>query len=205
MRIVLTRHGKVEGIDPPRFRGRTELELTPLGRQQAERLADAIASRFKPAVVYTSPMKRCRDTGRAIATACGVAAHVQPGIDDFDYGDWQWRSHDDISVQFPDQYALWKTAPQWMRFPGGESLQAVALRTANALRELVAAHADETIVLVAHDSVNRVVLLHALDMPLSAYWRIAQDPCCLNVIDLDRAGRVKVARINETAHLGETE
>ncbi|MBM2766756.1 histidine phosphatase family protein [Burkholderia anthina] len=201
MRIVLTRHGQVEGIDPPRFRGRAELELTPLGWRQAALLADTVAARFKPVAVYTSPMKRCRDTGHAIATACAVPEHVQPGIDDFDYGAWQWKSHADALAQFPDQYALWKTAPQWMQFPGGESLQAVALRTADALRELLAAHADEIVVLVAHDSINRVLLLHALDMPLSAYWRVAQDPCCLNVIDIDRAGNAKILQINDTAHL----
>ncbi|WP_330555605.1 histidine phosphatase family protein [Burkholderia multivorans] len=201
MRIVLTRHGQVEGIDPPRFRGRAELELTPLGRRQAKMVADTIAMRFKPVAVYTSPMKRCQDTGHAIATACAIPQHVQAGIDDFDYGEWQWMSHADARVQFPDQYTLWKTAPQWMQFPGGESLQAVALRTADALRELLAIHGDDTIVLVAHDSINRVLLLHALDMPLSAYWRMAQDPCCLNIIDLDRAGKANILQINETAHL----
>ncbi|KWF20822.1 histidine phosphatase family protein [Burkholderia pseudomultivorans] len=201
MQIILTRHGQVEGIDPPRFRGRTELELTPQGRQQAELLADTIAARFTPVAVYTSPMKRCRDTGHAIATVCAIPEHVQSGIDDFDYGAWQWKSHADARAEFPDQYALWKTAPQWMQFPGGESLQTVALRTTDTLRGLLAAHISDTIVLVGHDSINRVLLLHALDMPLSAYWRVAQDPCCLNVIDVNRGGNAKVLQINETGHL----
>ena len=90
MRIILSRHGQVEGIDPPRFRGRMELVLTDLGRHQATALGAAVATQFKSAAIYTSPMQRCRDTGAAIAQACGVPAQVQPGIDDFDYGEWQW-------------------------------------------------------------------------------------------------------------------
>jgi broad specificity phosphatase PhoE len=55
-------------------------------------------------------------------------------------------------------------------------------------------------VLVGHDSVNRALLMQLIDQPLSAYWRIAQSPCCLNEIDVTD-GKISVQRINETAHL----
>ncbi len=201
MHIVLTRHGQVEGIDPPRFRGRMELALTDTGRRQAKALAAAVARRFKVDAVLTSPMQRCRDTGAAIAEACGVTGTVLPGIDDFDYGQWQWKTHAEALAEFPREFALWKSAPQWMRFPGGESLQDVASRTADALRGLRDQHRGETIVLVAHDSVNRIVLLQALDMPLSAYWRIEQEPCCINELFIGDDGAVKVLSVNDIAHL----
>ena len=57
---------------------------------------------------------------------------------------------------------------------------------------------SETVVLVGHDSVNRVLLMQLLDMPLSAYWRLVQDPCTLNEIELSAAGEVHVQRINDT-------
>ena len=60
--------------------------------------------------------------------------------------------------------------------------------------------ADDTIVLVGHDSVNRALLMQLIDQPLSAYWRIAQSPCCLNEIDVTD-GKISVQRINETAYL----
>jgi probable phosphoglycerate mutase len=87
-----------------------------------------------------------------------------------------------------------------VRFPNGESLQDLVARAANALRMVLARHADETVVLVGHDSVNRALLLGLLDQPLSAYWRLAQDPCCLNEIDID-AGKIFVRRVNETRHV----
>ena len=75
-------------------------------------------------------------------------------------------------------------------------------RTADSLRFVLERHASEmeTVVFVGHDSVNRALLLQLLDQPLSAYWRIAQEPCAINEIDvLD--GRICVQRINETQHL----
>jgi broad specificity phosphatase PhoE len=54
--------------------------------------------------------------------------------------------------------------------------------------------------MVGHDSVNRALLLQVLDQPLSAYWRLAQDPCGISEIDLVDA-RSRVSRINETLHL----
>jgi probable phosphoglycerate mutase len=54
--------------------------------------------------------------------------------------------------------------------------------------------------MVGHDSVNRALLLQLIDQPLSAYWKLAQDPCCLNEIDIER-GRVEVRRVNDTSHL----
>jgi len=201
MQIILTRHGEVEGIHPERFRGRMELELTALGRQQAKAVAHRIAAEFAPQAVYTSPMGRCRETGAEIASACSLDAQVLDGVNDLDYGQWQWKTHEEVKAAHPQAYALWKSAPQWVRFPGGESLQDLALRTADGLRALMHRHADHTVVLVGHDSVNRALLLHALDLPLSAYWRITQKPCCLNVFEVDALGKVTLQLVNDTAHL----
>ena len=71
-KIILVRHGHVEGIDPPRFRGRTELPLTDLGVRQAGLTAQRIKRGWKPAAVYTSPMGRCVSTAEAIGLVTGA-------------------------------------------------------------------------------------------------------------------------------------
>ena len=200
--IVLTRHGHVEGIHPPRFRGRTELPLTGLGRTQSKAVARRIAEAWTPGMVYTSPMGRCRETGREIAEACGIESEAIDGLNDIDYGAWQWRTHDEVEAEVPELYAAWHATPHLVRFPGGESLQELIARAADALRLVIERHAgeSETVVLVGHDSVNRALLLQLLDQPLSAYWKIAQAPCTLNEIEI--AGRrLRALRINETSHL----
>jgi phosphoserine phosphatase len=159
-KIILTRHGHVEGINPERFRGREPLQLTQRGTAEATALAQRIA----------------------------------------DYGSWQFKTLADAKAQDPMLFGAWFASPHLVRFPNGESLQDLVARTANALRTVLARHPDETIVLVGHDSVNRALLLELLDQPLSAYWRVAQDPCCINEIDVT-GGSVGVRRINETQHL----
>jgi broad specificity phosphatase PhoE len=66
-KILLTRHGHVDGISPGRFRGQTELALSEKGLSQAAALAECISSEWHPAAIYTSPLRRCVATGEAIA------------------------------------------------------------------------------------------------------------------------------------------
>ncbi len=201
-KLVLTRHGHVEGIDPPRFRGRAELELTNLGRAEARAVAGRIAKEWSPAAIYTSPMGRCQATAAEIARACAMPSVVNEGLSDLDYGEWQGHSHDEIEAAFPEQFAAWFATPHLVRFPGGDSLQDMIARTADTLRLVVEQHPGETetVVLVGHDSVNRALLVQLLDMPVAAYWRITQTPCTINEIDVV-GDRVRALRINETGHL----
>ncbi|MEA2806810.1 MAG: phosphoserine phosphatase [Rhodospirillaceae bacterium] len=199
-KILLTRHGHVDGIFPERFRGRAELALTKKGVAQAEALAARIARAWKPVVVYTSALQRCVVTGTIIANVCGVKAIPLEGLMDIDYGAWQMRSHDEIKAEAPAAYRLWRAAPQRMRFPDGESLQDLVARTADVVRLVLERHPTDTVVMVGHDSVNRAILMQFLDQPLSAYWRLAQDPCTLNEVDVD-GDDIRVRRINDTSHL----
>jgi broad specificity phosphatase PhoE len=200
-KILLTRHGHVEGIRPARFRGRAELALTDRGLAQADLLAKRITANWKPVAVFTSQLQRCVVTGAKIAAACGIKGEVREGLHDIDYGTWQMRTHDEVSAESPDAYRQWHSAPQLMRFPKGESLQDVMARASDVLREVLQRYPEQTVVLVGHDSVNRVLLLQLLDMPLAAYWRLVQDPCTLNEIEISARGDVLVQRVNDTSHL----
>jgi len=200
-KILLSRHGHVEGIQPARFRGRAELALTERGLAEADALARRIADNWKPAAVFTSPLQRCVLTGTRIAAACGIKGEVREGLGDIDYGAWQMRTHDEVSAESPDAYRQWRSAPQLTRFPKGESLQDVVARTSDVLREALLRYPEQTVVLVGHDSVNRVLLLQLLGMPLAAYWRLVQDPCTLNEVEIFAGGDVRVQRVNDTSHL----
>lgn len=200
-RILLTRHGHVEGIRPERFRGRAELQLTAQGVAEAEALAARIARQWKPVKIYTSALQRCVVTGNCIAKAVGSVTEPLAGLMDIDYGTWQMRTHEEIEKEAPEAYRLWRTAPQRVRFPGGESLQDLTARTADVLRLMLERHASDTVVLVGHDSVNRAILMQLLDMPLAAYGRLVQDPCTLNEVEISAVGNARIQRINDTSHL----
>lgn len=199
-RILLVRHGHVEGISPERFRGREDIPLTEKGLMQAQALAQRIHRDWRPDAIYTGPLKRCVATAEAIATATGAPTHLMTNLADIDYGAWQWRTLEEVKEHTPALLGMWHFSPQLVRFPDGESFQDLLARTADALRFALDHCHDQTIVYVAHQSVNRAILLQALDQPLSAYWRLVQDPCALNELEITRA-HVRVLRVNDASHL----
>lgn len=203
-RIILTRHGHVDWIAPERFRGRAELELSDLGQRQARKLADRIAMSWQPSAIYTSPLSRGVDTGTEVAAATGATAEARDGLQDIDYGKWQGLTHDEVSRQWQEQHHIWLTAPDFAEIPGGESLADVLARGTRLLADVLQRHANNTVVLVGHDSINRVLLLQMLGLPLSCYWRLKQEPCCINEITHED-GLFTFHRLNETYHLIERE
>jgi probable phosphoglycerate mutase len=205
IKLILTRHGHVEGINPERFRGRTDLAVTQLGRVQAQTLGRYVATSWRPDAIYSSPLARCIATAQEIATACRMALQSLADLNDLDYGGWQWETYDAVRSKWPTEYETWLSAPHLFRFPGGESLQDLIARTANVLRMVIVSHSsgNQTIVLVGHDSVNRALLLRLLEQPLTAYRQIVQSPCSISEIHIE-GSHVKVQSVNETQHLSAT-
>jgi probable phosphoglycerate mutase len=199
-RVLLVRHGHVEGIRPERFRGRAELPLSELGRRQAAALGNYIGGNFPVEAVYTSPLSRCRDTGAAIAGHFGLSGVVVEGLADIDYGAWQGMTPEEAARQWPQEVATWRSRPHLVQIPGGESLARVLARASAAFGDILARHQAGTIAVVGHESVNRVLLLHALEIALSRYWHLGQEPCTLNRLEF-ADGAFTIHSINETQHL----
>lgn len=199
-KILLVRHGHVEGISPERFRGRADLPLTAEGQRQATETAQRIAAGWRPAAIYSSPMGRCLATAAAIGRPVGLSPVAVAGLNDIDYGNWQGLTPDEARRRWAEEVDTWYRKPDWAVVPGGETLQDVLARTTAALRDIVRRHPGDTVVVVGHDGVNRVLLLHALGLPLSRFWRIRQSPCAINEIDFERNG-FTILSVNQTDHL----
>ena len=200
IRIILVRHGHVDWLAPERFRGRAELPLSDLGRRQAQAAANYITATWKPDAVYTSPLGRCRETAAMIAGPFCLEPQPIDGLTDIDYGEWQGLTRKQAEERRPVETELWFRTPHLALIPGGETLAAVLSRTTAALRDILPHYPDGTVVLVGHDSVNRVLLLFALELPLSRYWHLRQDPCCVNELLFDN-GSFIINSINQTRHL----
>jgi len=200
--LLLLRHGDVPGISPPTFRGRQELELTDRGREQARRTAERVHAGWPEiATIYCSPRHRTVATAQAVGGRFGLVPQPLPEFDDLDYGTWHGLSHEEARQRWPEQWALWTSAPEEVTFPEGENLADLSARVWRGLRKVtdgVQSHA--VIVVVGHDSTNRILLMQLLGMHLRFYRTLAQDPCCLNVIDQPGAS-TQVRLVNSTEHL----
>ena len=205
-RILLIRHGQTawnEGAGSSgtgeRFRGRTDLPLDRVGQAQAHALADRLAD--EPiAALYASPLLRARQTLAPLAARRSLPVQSHDGLLDIDYGQFQGLTHSEAEASYPELYAAWCRTPDRVRFPGGEGLSNVQARLQVLLNDLVARYPGQTVALVGHQIVNKVLACMLLDLELDRIWRIGQDTCGINVFQqVDKAWHTLC--VNDTCHL----
>ena len=206
-RIILVRHGETDWNKQEIFRGRIDINLNQNGIRQAQAIGEELKEQ-KLDAVYSSPLSRAKLTAQTIADsppapACGgshLRVNVDPGFIDLNYGKWQGVSHEDVKAQYPELYALWQKQPQLVRFPDGECLDDVRHRAMNALEQIISRHQNDTVVIVAHRVVNKVMLCAVLGLDTSHFWLIRQDTCCINIFEDSPTGYV-LFHLNDTCHL----
>jgi phosphoserine phosphatase len=201
-RIILIRHGQTAwnaGAGEERFRGRTDLPLDGRGQSQAR----AVAERLKDEPIdalYTSPLLRARQTIAPLVDALGLPVQPHDGLFDIHYGSFQGLTHAEAAMTYPDLYALWRTAPGRVRFPRGESLADVRTRLLAVLDELTAHHPGQTVALVGHQMVNKVLACTLLGLDLDQIGLIQQDTAGLDVFE-QVDGAWHTLALNDTCHL----
>jgi len=185
--VILLRHGRTSANASGTLAGRTAgVHLDDLGQGQAARAGDRLAV-VPLAEVVSSPLERCRETARAVATRQSARPRVRTdkALTECDYGEWQGRPLRELA-----RLALWKTVqtnPSAATFPGGESLSRLQARAVDAVRRRDAAvgeaHGPHAVWLaVSHGDVIKSLLADALGMHLDLFQRIQVDPASISVI-----------------------
>jgi probable phosphoglycerate mutase len=95
---------------------------------------------------------------------------------------------------------MFEGMPSFLRIPGGEDFTSVRQRLVAFLMDVEEKHADDTIVVVGHTEVNRLLLLIALRLSTDALWRLEQHPCAISVLRAE-AQRWTIVTMNDTCHL----
>src|SRR5262249_15497281 len=86
------------------------------------------------------------------------------------------------------------------RFLGGETFGSLTDRVLAFLHTLLEDTTWRHLLVVAHGGVNRVLLTHALGCGLGGFGALEQDPCCVNILDVDAAGRWLVRLVNHSPY-----
>ncbi len=200
--VLLVRHGQTPTtgkVLPGRAPG---LHLADKGQQQAERVAERIASlqtdKRKVAAVYASPLERTRETAAPIAKALGLRVRTTKGLLEADFGDW-------TGAELKKLYKLpeWRTVqrnPSGFRFPGGESFTEMQARITSAVAKLCADHPGQTVVAVSHADPIKAAVAHAMGTHLDLFQRIVVSPCSVSAILYGIDGPIVLA-VNSTGDL----
>jgi broad specificity phosphatase PhoE len=198
-RFVLIRHGQTGWNKEARFRGRIDIDLDETGMKQAQAVGERFAQ-SELAAIYSSPLKRAMATAEPIGRRLNLQVVPLEGINDMNFGNWEGRSIDDVKEQNKELFDLWRYSPDKLSIPGGETLDDVRQRVAATVDDLAAKHENDTVLLVTHRVVCKVLLCHLLGLDNSHFWQIAQDTTAVNRFQVV-GGRSTVTLINDTCHL----
>ncbi|WP_417376232.1 histidine phosphatase family protein [Gimesia maris] len=174
--------------------------LSESGQKQAAALGQFLSSTSPIHHVYCSPMTRARETAEAICEPLGLTPQEVAEIHECDVGLWEGKSWDIIMQEFPEAYDAFIHDPYQNRYEGGESYGDVLNRTEPAIQSLLDRHLGETIVVVAHNVVNRVYLARVLGLEISKAKDLAQTNTGINLIRYQQ-GETKVITMNSIFHL----
>jgi broad specificity phosphatase PhoE len=158
--LVVVRHGSTDWSVSGRHTGRTDRPLTADGKEQARALAERLSG-FEPALVFTSPLLRARDT--CWLAGYGAQARLEPDLVEWDYGAYEGLTFDEIRA----------ADPTWNLFddgcPGGESPSDVGSRADGFLQLLRddAALDGRFVMVFAHGHLLRVLAARWLTLPAS--------------------------------------
>ncbi len=153
--LLLLRHGQSTWNAEGRWQGQSDPPLSDLGRSQTEEAAGKLIDVGVSAVV-SSDLARARETAGILARALGLAAPVEdPGLREYDVGDWEGLTRPEIQKGWPDQLAAWAEG-RLLATPGGETRSAFLERVMAGLRRVAANdQLGDLAVVVAHGGVIR--------------------------------------------------
>ncbi len=199
-RLLLVRHGATSRTAENRFSGAVGVDLSDEGRAQARRLSERLAA--EPiAAVYASTLSRAVETAELVARPHGLAVTRREGLGEIGHGRWEGLTRADVEARFGDEYAAWEADPFTFAPEGGETGLAVLARALPVVREIVAAHPGEQVVLVSHKATLRLVLSSVLGFDPRGYRdRLDQSPACLNVLEFMDPVRARLLLFNDVSH-----
>jgi broad specificity phosphatase PhoE len=190
-RLLLLRHGETEWSLSGRHTGRTELDLTETGREQAKLAADAldVLSLDNPLVV-SSPRRRSLVT----AELAGLTVDdVSPLLAEWDYGDYEGLTTREIRQTVPD-WLVWTHG-----CPGGESPQQVRDRADRAIEHALEHMKSRDVLFVGHGHFSRAILTRWVQLEISEGIRFAMVAASIAVCGHEHGVR-QISALGLTGH-----
>jgi broad specificity phosphatase PhoE len=197
-KLILARHGETMWNVEKVFRGRADVGLDDVGIKQAELLGKYL-SNWELEAIYASPIRRALETANIVARYQKVSVRIAEGLTDFDFGEWQSLSEQQVRRLYPDLFNEWHNNPDKVRMSGGESLEDVRRRAVEVVNDIVSRH-QGNVLLVSHRVVIKVLICCLLGLDNSHFRNINQDVGGITIFDYVD-GRFVLTRHNDTSHL----
>ncbi|HAG99573.1 MAG TPA: hypothetical protein DCL75_12160 [Ktedonobacter sp.] len=201
--LLFIRHGQTtwnaEHILPGQLPG---IALNDTGREQAARLADALAL-LPISAIISSPLERARDTAEIIVQGRGLPIQLEPDLMDTDVGRWAGQKYDELSKTDPDWQAYVKdptVAPEGIEtFPQVQQ-RALAAIERWATMESIGAYPA----FVAHADVVKLIIAHYTGLEAGKAGRLFIDNASVSLVEIDseHVQQMRVIAVGWSPHPG---
>ena len=200
MKIYLIRHGQTDWNLEGKIQGRHDVSLNETGSKQAELLAMGMDKR--PVVqIFSSRQKRALETAQAVGRRQHVAVTVIDGLEEGEFGEWEGKTWDEISREYPEEFKVWCTEPAEIVPPGGESRPQIYRRIGNALKEILRRSRGD-IAIVSHGAALAYMVSLMLEKELGDHDEIIVKNASISTVEYDReTGKFHMAEANDVSHL----
>ena len=166
--IILARHGRTEWHHGNRYTGSTDLPIDEVGVQQAQQLKDWALGQA-PDALWASPMLRARQTITPTAEALGLTPTLDARLREVDFGSAEGKMLSELPPAVAKAFEL---DPVRDHFPGGEDPVGAADRVYEVFQEIAQRHDGQKVLVVAHNTLIRLLVCRALGLRLNDYRRL---------------------------------
>ncbi len=195
--VYLLRHGETTwNADGNRYCGDTDVELTLKGIEQA-RMARELLLGISFDAVYSSPLKRAFGTAQIVTGKNPQEITRVPELKEASFGNWEGKTRAEFIAEDPALWEAWDRSPETTHAGGtGNTAMEIVTRVDSFFRKACETHPEGTILVVAHNAVNRFYLAYKLGMPLRNYRRIVQENSAITRFTLDEHCEITLNQLN---------
>lgn len=199
-RLLLLRHGQTEMSAARQYSGRSNPELSALGRRQAEAAGEKLAARGGIDAIVCSPLTRCVQTAEAVARRMNLEVRILDDLIESDFGLWDGKTFTEAQDADPQLHQKWLTDSS-VAPPGGESLQQVHRRVKKARELIQKDYGAANVLVVSHVTPIKSILRQALDASPTFFKKTHLDLASLSIAEFYADGPTCMRSFNDTSHL----
>jgi broad specificity phosphatase PhoE len=151
--------------------GQSDIPLNDTGRAQAQVLSQKLLGCLF-ASLYTSDLKRARETAETIAAVLHVPVTSDPRLREINQGEWEGQLVDIIKARYADLWQQRSVDPAKIRPPGGETVGEVAERVQHVLDDIAHIHPEDSILIVSHGLALATVICKVRGIPVGQAYHV---------------------------------
>lgn len=180
--FYLVRHGSNDWLGKGLAGRLPGVHLNKEGREQAERLAEWLASRAISRI-FSSPLERSLETAEPLVRRTGLPLEIDQRLLEIDFGDWSGKTLSELDPQ--EHWQRFNSFRSGTRAPNGESMIDLQARMISLIDLLRANYPHDSIALFSHADPIRTVLCYYLGMPIDFYGRLEISPGSCSILKVN--------------------